>query len=569
MKKIIFIIVTVIIIICLGIAGYFGIKYLTAPTDITITLNDEILDVDKIDDVLTYNEDLVISWDNEHYKVNCNGIEIIPGSYIYESGTYTFHFQFKDVEKTFQVLINKDLTFTLQDYEGNTIHNYSTNYKPFMIITEDELKVNNTNFDTTSGIYKIGDYKITSKNFDPCIVKINGINQMNEYNFYLTSNTLSTLYSAFNLINTDTPTYIWYGNSSPLNNEVLSQNENITLSEYLGDSSKLITDVIPSVKAKIKEILETNKNAYFHLYTDDSMYWIEFPLFAEIGLDDTRYDITYYSTGMKSYAFDELGYSYTSEDGYKTFLQAQEDQLKLLNNIKSNKYKATNEYLLGYLPNKYEYINDYILTSTFRNNITYVLEYPELLKFKDSKITNILKENENIYQSTLTEMYNSLNDMQKQLFLQYVNFDKLELDSMYFNQDNNKDYLVIVVNDSINGDYTQEELLELLNTVKENYGNDYNLLLKSSTTLNDDNTKMLNDLQIAILPSDLPLEIIMLIYDNLKIGGFPNSSFLSAPKGNTLFFFAKNKDELISPFNTLYHDLFNETTFISPRKEPE
>lgn len=568
MKKIIFIIVTVIIIICLGVAGFFGIRYLTAPTDITIMLNDEVLDVDKVDDILTYNEDVTISWDNEHYKVICNGIEILPGSYISENSLYTFEFKFKDVEKSFQIFLNKDLTFTLQDYDGNTIHNYTTNYKPFKIITEDEIKVNNLPFDTTNGIYKIGDYKLTSKNFDPCIIKLNGINQMSEYNFYITSGSLSTLYAGLNLVNTDRPTFVWYGESSALNNEALMQNTNITISEFAGDSDKLIYEVLDEFKSKIKQIYNEDRNAYFHLYIDDSKHWLEYPLFAELGLDDSRYDVTYYSTGSKSYDFENSKYSFTNENDYKLFLQIQKESITLLDEVKSNKYVETKDYLLGILPKKYEYLNDYILPSTFRNNVTYVLEYPELLKFKDEKITTLLANNSYIYKSSISDIYNSLTDTQKDLFLQYINFDKLDFEFSYLNKDNNKDYLIITGDDK----ETSKEYFEaIIKQIDKKYSTDYNILFKPAlgTTLNEDYTKILNDLEITVLPDTLPVEAISFMYENVKIGGFTNSLYTSIPQGQILFFIGKDKSELESPLDSLYDGLFKNIVFITANTETD
>lgn len=560
MKKIIFIIVTLLIVICLGVLGYFGITYLLAPSEVVISLNNEVLDTTKIDDILTYNEDIKVSWDNTHYKVFCNDTEILNGSQLTENGTYSFEFKFKDTIKTFQILINKNLTFTLKDYDGNTIHNYTTNHKPFKIISEDDIKVNNSNFDISNGIYRIGDYKITSKEFDSCIVKINGIENINEYNFYITSNTLPTLYATLSLINTDKPTYLWYGTKDLLNNEQLKLNQNITVSDFSGNPDTLIFSVLDEVKAKIKETFKNDKNAYFHLYTDDTRHWLEYPLFAELGLDSLRYDITYYSEGDKSYQSDELEYSYINDDDYKLFLQIQSEETKLLNEVKSNKYPTTRDYLLGFLPRNKEYLNDYILPSTFRNNITYILEYPEFLNFKDEKINTALKGNNNISKLTFTEGYNNLDNNQKDIFFKYLNFNKEEFRDKYFNKNNNKDYLLITDNNS-----SEEELKILLTKVKEKYGNNYNILFRSDVEY----IETLSKLDITYLPTNVPLEVISMVYDNIKFGGFGTSTYINIPKENILFFFANGKDELIYPLNTLDNDYFENIDFISTIKERE
>lgn len=558
MKKIIFIIATLLIVLCIGVLGYFGITYLLAPTDIVISLNNEVLDTTKIDDILTYNEDITISWDNTHYKVFCNDVEIINGSQLSENGTYNFEFKFKDTIKTFQILINKDLTFVIQDYDGNTIHNYTTNYKAFKIISEDDIKVNNSNFDISNGIYRIGDYKITSKEFDSCILKINGIENISEYNFYITSNTLPTLFATLNLINTDKPTYLWYGVKDLLNNEQLKLNQNITVSDFSGNPDTLISSVLDEVKTKIKEIFENDKNAYFHLYTDDTRHWLEYPLFAELGLDSLRYDITYYSQGDKSYQNDKLEYSYINDDDYKLFLQIQSEETKLLNDVKSNKYSTTRDYLLGFLPRKTEYLNDYILPSTFRNNIAYILEYPELLSFKDEKINTALQNNNNIYKLTFMDAYNNLDDNKKDVFFKYLGFNKEEFKDKYFNNNNNKDYLILTDNNS-----NEDKIEDLLKKVKEKYGNDYNILFRSDAEY----IEALTELNITYLPTNVPLEILLMVYDNIKFGGFENLTYMGIPKENVLFFFANKKEELAYPINTLDNEYFENIEFIPNIKE--
>ena len=59
------------------------------------------------------------------------------------------------------------------------------------------------------------------------------------------------------------------------------------------------------------------------------------------------------------------------------------------------------------------------------------------------------------------------------------------------------------------------------------------------------------------------MEAILFVYDNIKLGGFASSLYMSANKGDTLFFFAKDKADLVEPLNILYDDLFSSAKFIS------
>lgn len=558
MKKLILIITIILIVIIACVCGFFIIKSLNTPTDIIVTLNDKILDIDKIDDILTYNEDTTISWNNTNYKVKCNGVNILPGSVINQNGNYEFEFSLKDISKKFNINMNKNLTFKIVDYDGNEIHNYSTNYKPFKIITDDDIKVNNKDVDFSNGFYETGDYKLTSSNFDSCIIELNGIELINEYSYYITYNTLPTLYATLNLTNIETPTYFWYGSSINMNKDEIIKNTNIKVSDFSGNSDLFISNVLSEVKENIKEIFNTDKNAYFHLYTDDTNHWLEYPLFAELGLENSRYDITYYSSGDKSYSIDEL-YSYINDEDYKSFLQVQEDEIKLLTEVRSNKYMDTRDYILGILPNKVEYLNDYILPSTFKSNITYLLEYPELFNFKDEKLNTALLNNKNITKYTLAEGYDRLKATQKELFLQYIGFNKTDFDNNYLNMNYGKGYLIILADDLSN--YTSKEIKNMLSQIVEKYSEKYNILFKSS----ENYTKILNELDITAIDDSIPMEIITLIYPDLKFGGNSKSLYMTLNSQNTLFFFAEDKTELVAPLNVLSDELYKDIEFISPK----
>lgn len=99
--------------------------------------------------------------------------------------------------------------------------------------------------------------------------------------------------------------------------------------------------------------------------------------------------------------------------------------------------------------------------------------------------------------------------------------------------------------------------------VKVDYGEEYTLLYKPhpSALPNDEQQSFLNSLDIKVLPGKMPMEAIMFVYPNIKLGGFASSLYLSAEKGQTLFFFAKESSELVSPLDVLYADLFSNAKF--------
>lgn len=58
------------------------------------------------------------------------------------------------------------------------------------------------------------------------------------------------------------------------------------------------------------------------------------------------------------------------------------------------------------------------------------------------------------------------------------------------------------------------------------------------------------------------MEAISFIYPELKLGGYASSLYMSVDKGKTLFFFAKDKNDLVEPLNKLYDSLFSDAEFM-------
>ncbi len=102
-----------------------------------------------------------------------------------------------------------------------------------------------------------------------------------------------------------------------------------------------------------------------------------------------------------------------------------------------NKKQGVAEYLKD---NQQYYLNynyDYIFISSLRKNITYYLQYPELIEFKDEKIADIMK-NSNMKKIEAKYEYEQLNDEEKVNFIKYVNIDKALMDNKYFNAEKRK-----------------------------------------------------------------------------------------------------------------------------------
>ncbi|MDR0784656.1 MAG: hypothetical protein LBE74_02060 [Treponema sp.] len=80
---------------------------------------------------------------------------------------------------------------------------------------------------------------------------------------------------------------------------------------------------------------------------------------------------------------------------------------------------------------------------------------------------------------------------------------------------------------------------DLLNQVKTRYEEDYNLFYKGHPGTPTDGTKLasLSAVGFTDLLTTIPAETMMSFYDNVYVGGYPGSTFVSATTGQTVFSF--------------------------------
>lgn len=470
----------------------------------------------------------------------------------------------------------KNVNVKIVDSLGDEIENLEENKMPFTIEKEDKnqkITVNGEEYQEGKRIYNVGEYEIKISNglkSQKKVVKINEIerNTESEYNIYVMTETLQTLFANLKIAeDSEQKGFFWTARTSTVKMENLANNfKNLTLSQYNGEleGDDFQKQLIPEIKEYVKEVIQKDPDAYFHLYTQEAGFYLELELFGKIGLDDSRYDVTIYSNGTLSYV---VQYEITKEDKYERFLEEKNDYNEILEKIRNNTLEY-NDHPGSYLVDdksevfKGQYNYDYMLISTLRENVRYLLQYPEMLEFKDEKIKEEM-ENANIEKIVAQDEYNKLNDSQKSIFFEDIGFNKEELDKEYF-QDENGKYLVITGTIPFYGEhYKKEEFENIIRQVYNDYSNEYIILYKPHPNAlpNEEQRAFLEGLGIKILPGQLPMEAIMFIYPNLKIGGFASSLYMSVDEGKAEFFFARNSSELVEPLNELYDKLFSNAKF--------
>ncbi len=480
----------------------------------------------------------------------------------------------KKVEKLSDIKI-------LDCYE-NEITNYKENKMAFTIQKQYEnqkIKVNGIEYKDGQRFYEAGEYKIeVNKNFkkeiSEVVIKDIQRNEDHEYNIYIISTTLPTFASILDMAQKDNlKGFFWTQSTGSLDFENIKNNmENLTISEYVGNKNEydFKRKIIPEINGYIKNIIQQDEDAYFNLYVDEYRFYLDMELFGKIGIGDNRYTYTLCSDGTLSYVTDysttgfssHREYKIREENSYEVFLTEKAEYNEILTKIRSNQLEYNDfpgSYIVMDDGENYNY--DYLLISTLRDNVRYLLQYPQMIDFKDEKVAKEM-ENANLIQMDLREEYSRLAQDKKEIFFSNIKLDKEALDKNFFTQEN-ATYLVITGTKPYYGKLEQEEFENLINKVYNDYNQEYTILYKPHPSALPDKEQQafLDSKNIKTLPGKIPMEAIMFIYPNIKLGGFASSLYMSAEDGQTEFFFANNQDELVEPLNQLYYKLFSNAKF--------
>lgn len=434
-------------------------------------------------------------------------------------------------------------------YNDKLITKYKNNKLPFTIKCDEEVKVNGEKYNGEK-IYEVGKYVIESGSFKKTvnIKKATG----KTYNFYVTTATLATLYGALDMVAKDDEySYIFYNRSNTLDKEDLKTNDNYFVSEYVGLSTYIDKNVIEEIKREINRILEKDSNARFHLYIDEFNYDVEFKTMATLGFNDERYDVTYITNGTISYV---KPYVYLNDNSYDEYKKNKEEFTKLLDDVrKGDQYQKA-------------IIENHVFIAASRDNANYYLQYPDYLEIKDKKTKEELKID--FIAKSPADLYNELSESKKKELLKYVGLDKEKMDEEYFN-DNSKPYLILTGNNPMDYHYGRDGFKDMVKQVVAKYGNDYNIVFKPHPAALPDveYQKFFEEMNIKILPGQMPMEVISFVYSDLKLGGFAGSLYMSAPTEAVMFFFASKPSDLFKPLDEMCETTFKNAIFIQPKKK--
>src|SRR5690554_648640 len=216
--------------------------------------------------------------------------------------------------------------------------------------------------------------------------------------------------------------------------------------------------------------------------------------------------------------------------------------------------------------------SEYVLVASKLNNFEYVVNSTNGWNL-DEELMNVVNDELNVRVLSVSDAFNRLEDINKLDELEYLlktRWGEEENESMmaYFSKEPIKNLLILGTSPAgeIHDNYATFE--QYLEKIVELYSSEYKIFYKGHPRYpsEDDRIELFDSYGVVELPNSIPVETLMLLYENVFIGGYNGTSFHSSQKGQTLFLFGtleqiksnKTMEDLID--NT---DIFNETIYIT------
>lgn len=362
-------------------------------------------------------------------------------------------------------------------------------------------------------------------------------------NLYITFGTLPTLYAGLNAINDSSESYMWFSRKETFKTEYLPKWVTMLSStEGYGDS------MLSKFKQVIQSSYKANKDVKFNLYTDDLRVHLMLELFSNNQIPTGNYSVHLLSDGTATYSY--FSKLFNEKDSYSKWTEL------------SDKFSS---YLRETQVGK-PYINSSTSTSPLYEmmyaaaelkNVEYWLQYPEYLTSNDPNVT-LEKTKLNLVKKSPQDIYNSLSNEDKNLFSKAVGINKDQFKNMFNNSAKPE---LIISGTSLAGEKGNFE--QVISNIYKDFGNEYDLYFKPHPAW-DPNTKgelkelkrkeFLDSLNIQILPAQLPMESLLWIFPDVKIGGYSSSLYMSANAEQTMFLIADKVEDLPNPLPELYDD---------------
>lgn len=376
----------------------------------------------------------------------------------------------------------------------------------------------------------------------------------NVYNLYWVSATLPVLYCALDMVSNDYKSILVFTRSDTLNIDELSDER------FLYKANGAWDNEMREAWKIVGRISNDDMYSYFRLFIVDVYSPSELFSMVRYNIPTERYEVKLLSDGSYTY---NTAFPYRSDNTFELW----QNNKKLYNDAFDKALRCDfgekDQWGLDTIK-----VGDTVVGSTFtdavfdemaiiaaqRPNVELWCAYPETLKSADIKVQAEI-DKAHLEKIQPEKIYGTLSDEQREKFLKICNLDKTTFDKEYFSEDGK--YLIITGTSPVSGSLGESEFITVLDSIRAQYP-DYNILFKPhpvavpSETYYADVFDYFKENSIKILPGRLPMEVLSWVYNDVHLGGFDSSLFMSVPQGNVDFFIAESKDKLSALSKQMY-----------------
>lgn len=405
-----------------------------------------------------------------------------------------------------------------------------------------------------------------------------------DINIYTTYGTLPTLY-ALSFMYKDISDaekesrepakgFIWYLRGKTANPDKLPPNVTVmgeiteTQDYYPSDSKRFM--------AYARKLYATYPNAHFNLYCDDLRAQAEVLYFSFNNIPESQYNVHLLSDGTGSYSY------------IKKYLYEQSEEID--EEIENTTNKWNN---LAYWYNEYKerakkgqidegrFLNNnmgacYIMwAAASQDNIDYYLQWPELMISDSPEVNQYLDTMVHRVKKQPSEIYEELPEAQRAEFLDLVlsasGLTQEQYDETYLPgiKDGTKKYMIISGTSTASEGGTFETRV---NALMEHFGEEYTYLYKPHPSWPaskvQGRTEYLESKGITELPAQTPMEVILIAYPQVNLGGYKSSLYMNITGEHVKFFFADKPQDLADPLPDLFQlGKYPDAVFVTSNSE--
>lgn len=367
------------------------------------------------------------------------------------------------------------------------------------------------------------------------------------YHFYLNWGSLPTLFTAAHFMSHEYPTWVYSEriNSYDLSN--LPQHVNLLTGNTTQANANVVFDTL---SAKINELENKSKNAFFNFFIDDYRLMHAFAAAHLNGIPQERYHVTLLSDGTATYS--GLFIPIDTVAKWNITRASFETELAKFDNKEENAMTGSEMYNASAS-------SAWAHVASQRSNVAYWMQFPEYFFINSNVPENLKAEFMKCKHVKMQpfDLVNKLNVEQRDyLFDNWFcnpanqidgkSVSKADLDAMLIRTPESKPALIYVGNRL---DTVANTALEIarLNKIVDDFGTEYDIFYKGHPGHSETNAtaegfvEFCAENRVTILPRTISFEIYMWVYPEILYGGGGGTStWMGVPDGGKVLFLFGN-----------------------------